>query len=40
MIGMETGDEAISFDAAIERIAPEAPRFIVYPGQAVSNPGG
>jgi len=34
MIGMKTGDESVCFDAAIERIAPEVPRFIVYPGQA------
>jgi hypothetical protein len=25
---------SISFDAVIERLAPEVPRFIVYPGQA------
>src|SRR5215469_5175714 len=31
---MEAGDERISFDAIIERIAPEVPRFIVYPGKA------
>lgn len=34
MIGMKTGDESVSFDAAIERIAPEVPRFIVYLGKA------
>ena len=31
---MKSGDERISFDAVIERIAPEVPRFIVYPGKA------
>jgi hypothetical protein len=31
---MKGGDEKISFDAVIERIAPELPRFIVYPGKA------
>jgi hypothetical protein len=30
---MKAGDERISFDAVIERIAPEVPRFIVYPGR-------
>ena len=27
-------DSQISFDAVIERIAPEVPRYIVYPGEA------
>ena len=31
---MKAGDERISFDAVIERIAPKVPRFIVYPGKA------
>ena len=31
---MKVGDEKIAFDAVIERIAPEVPRFIVYPGKA------
>src|ERR1039457_6654737 len=31
---MKTGDVPIAFDAAVERIAPEVPRFIVYPGKA------
>jgi len=31
---VKTGDEPISFDAVIERIAPEVPRFVVYPGKA------
>ena len=39
MIGMKTGDEPISFDAVIERIAPEVPRFIVYPGKAWDETG-
>jgi len=34
MIGMKGGDGQISFDAVIERIAPEVPRFVVYPGKA------
>jgi hypothetical protein len=33
-MGMKIGDEPISFDAVIERIASEVPRFIVYPGKA------
>jgi Bacteriocin-protection, YdeI or OmpD-Associated/Domain of unknown function (DUF1905) len=39
MIGMKTGDEQIAFDAVIERIAPEVPRFIVYPGKAWDETG-
>jgi hypothetical protein len=39
MIGMKTGDEPICFDAVIERIAPEVPRFIVYPGKAWDEAG-
>jgi hypothetical protein len=31
---MKSNDESISFDAIIERIAPEVPRFVVYPGKA------
>ena len=27
-------DAVISFDAVVERIAPEVPRFVVYPGKA------
>jgi hypothetical protein len=39
MFSMKTRDELISFDAAIERIAPEVPRFIVYPGKAWDETG-
>jgi hypothetical protein len=39
MIGMKTGDEPVFFDAAIERIALEVPRFIVYPGKAWDETG-
>src|SRR6516164_4241130 len=31
---MKPGNESICFDALIERIAPEVPRFVVYPGKA------
>jgi hypothetical protein len=31
---MKSKDETISFDAIVERIAPEVPRFVVYPGKA------
>lgn len=31
---MNGRDSQISFDARIERIAPEVPRYIVYPGEA------
>jgi hypothetical protein len=31
---MKSRDEGISFDAMVERIAPEVPRFVVYPGRA------
>lgn len=31
---MKAKNEPICFDALIERIAPEVPRFIVYPGKA------
>jgi len=31
---VKSEDVPIAFDAAIERIAPEVPRFIVYPGTA------
>ena len=31
---MKDGGEKIRFDAVIERLAPEVPRFIVYPGKA------
>ena len=34
MIGMKGVDGQISFHAVIERIAPEVPRFVVYPGKA------
>jgi hypothetical protein len=34
LIGMKGGGEQISFDAVIKRIAPEVPRFVVYPGKA------
>jgi hypothetical protein len=36
---MNTGDEPISFDAMIERIAPEVPRFVAYPGKAWDETG-
>jgi hypothetical protein len=39
MIGMKIGDEPISFDAVIERIAPEVPCFIVYPDRAWDETG-
>ena len=39
MIRMKRGDEQISFDAVIERIAPEVPRFVVYPGKAWDETG-
>lgn len=31
---MQDGDTPLSFQAVIERIAPEVPRFVVYPGKA------
>jgi hypothetical protein len=31
---MKAANELICFDALIERIAPEVPRFVVYPGKA------
>ena len=31
---MKGGDEKISFEVVIEGIAPEVPRFIVYPVKA------
>lgn len=34
MIRMKGRDAQISFDAVIERIATEVPRFVVYPGKA------
>ena len=34
MTDMKGRDAQISFDAKIERIAPEVPRYIVYPGEA------
>lgn len=39
MTGMKGGGEQISFDAVIERIAAEVPRFIVYPGKAWDETG-
>jgi hypothetical protein len=36
---MRDRDEQISFDAAVERIAPEVPRFVVYPGKAWNESG-
>jgi hypothetical protein len=39
MIGMKIGDEPISFDAVIERIAPEVPCFVVYPHKAWDETG-
>jgi Bacteriocin-protection, YdeI or OmpD-Associated len=34
MTDVKDRDSQISFDAVIERIAPEVPRYIVYPGEA------
>lgn len=34
MAGMKGRDSQLSFDAEIERISPEVPRYIVYPGEA------
>lgn len=31
---MASTDDKISLDAVVERIAPEVPRFVVYPGKA------
>lgn len=31
---MTVRNESIRFDAVVERIAPEVPRFVVYPGKA------
>ena len=36
---MKAGNESICFDALIERIAPEVPRFVVYPGKAWDETG-
>jgi hypothetical protein len=36
---MSRRDEQISFDAVVERIAPEVPRFVVYPGKAWNETG-
>jgi hypothetical protein len=36
---MSRRDERISFDALVERIAPETPRFVVYPGKAWDETG-
>ena len=36
---MSRRDEQISFDANVERIAPEVPRFVVYPGKAWNETG-
>jgi hypothetical protein len=36
---MKAQDEQISFDASVERIAPEVPRFVVYPGKAWNETG-
>ena len=36
---MNRRDEQISFDAIGERIAPEVPRFVVYPGKAWNEAG-
>jgi hypothetical protein len=36
---MKPGNESICFDALIERIAPEVPRFVVYPGKAWDETG-
>ena len=36
---MRGPQEQITFDAAVERIAPEVPRFVVYPGRAWDETG-
>ncbi|MBM3752431.1 MAG: DUF1905 domain-containing protein [Acidobacteria bacterium] len=36
---MRDRNELITFDATVERIAPEVPRFVVYPGQAWDETG-
>ena len=36
---MKANSESICFNALIERIAPEVPRFIVYPGKAWDETG-
>ena len=36
---MKARDEQISFDAPVERIAPDVPRFVVYPGKAWNETG-
>jgi hypothetical protein len=36
---MKAGTDSICFDAAIERIAPGVPRFVVYPGKAWNETG-
>lgn len=39
MSSMKCRDLQISFDAVIERIAPEVPRYVVYPGEAWDETG-
>jgi hypothetical protein len=39
IVGMKGGNEPICFDAVIERIGPEVPRFVVYPGKAWDETG-
>jgi hypothetical protein len=36
---MKGGDEQVFFDAVIERITPEVPRFVVFPGKAWDETG-
>jgi len=36
---MSRRDEQISFDAIVERITPDVPRFVVYPGKAWDETG-
>jgi len=36
---MKARDGSICFDALVERIAPEVPRFVVYPGKAWDETG-
>ena len=36
---MKVDSDRIIFDAVIERIAPEVPRFVVYPGRAWDETG-
>lgn len=39
MAGVSNGVNRIVFDAVVERLAPEVPRFVVYPGRAWDETG-